>query len=145
MTNEHHPLSSTICYPSFYYIGWIIATTSQKRRSNRRPTPPQEGRTRYPHVLKDSLVGSTLAYPLNYYSRSRVNLEKIVKELEAKLREICMGDCHRNSSHDFSTQSPFFDEILNEPVPHQFKMPSINPYDGSTDPVDHLKGYKVIM
>ena len=35
--------------------------------------------------------------------------------------------------------------ILDEPIPSRFKMPHVEPYDGSTDPVDHLESYKTLM
>lgn len=73
------------------------------------------------------------------------DLEKKVKEFEARLKEIYMEDCHWNNSHDLNIQFPFSKEILNEPILHQFKMISVDPYDGSTNLVDHLKEYKALM
>lgn len=90
-------------------------------------------------------MDSSLVHPSNHHSHPGSNLEKKVKELETGLGKIYIKCHHRNDSRNFITQSPFSNEILNEPIPHRFKITSINPYDGSTDPVDHLEGYNALM
>ncbi|KAL2902414.1 Activity-regulated cytoskeleton associated protein 2 [Bienertia sinuspersici] len=35
--------------------------------------------------------------------------------------------------------------IMNAPKPHKVKMPTIEPFDGKTDPDDHLAAYKHLM
>ncbi|PSJ19597.1 hypothetical protein CVH10_22020, partial [Halomonas sp. ND22Bw] len=39
-------------------------------------------------------------------------------------------------------RSPFTAEILGRPLPTKFKMPSLDSYDGSSDPVDHLDHFR---
>lgn len=34
---------------------------------------------------------------------------------------------------------------MQEPLPKHFKMSQLKIYDGSTDPVDHLEGFKTLM
>ena len=46
---------------------------------------------------------------------------------------------------DFQTIQPLSRLILDEPISSRFKMPHVEPYDGSTDPVDYLKSYKALM
>ena len=46
---------------------------------------------------------------------------------------------------DFRTTQPLFRFVLDEPIPSRFKMPHVEPYDGSTDPVDHLESYKTLV
>ena len=40
------------------------------------------------------------------------------------------------------TESPFIAEVLHFPLPVNFKMPQIEAFDGTKDPVDHLNTYK---
>ncbi|XP_062015884.1 uncharacterized protein LOC133732360 [Rosa rugosa] len=42
-------------------------------------------------------------------------------------------------------KSPFTDDILNAAKPRRFTTPVFQKYDGTTDPVDHIKGYKQQM
>ncbi|GMH05014.1 hypothetical protein Nepgr_006854 [Nepenthes gracilis] len=39
-------------------------------------------------------------------------------------------------------RSPFTTEILSRPLPSKFKMPSLDLYDGGSDPVDHLDHFR---
>ena len=40
------------------------------------------------------------------------------------------------------TESPFIAEVLHFPIPAKFRMPQVEAFDGSRDPVDHLNTYK---
>ena len=40
------------------------------------------------------------------------------------------------------TESPFTVEVLHFPLPAKFRMPQIEAFDGTNDPVDHLNTYK---
>ena len=40
------------------------------------------------------------------------------------------------------TESPFTAEVLHFPLPTKFRMPQIEAFDGTKDPVDHLNTYK---
>ena len=40
------------------------------------------------------------------------------------------------------TESPFTAEVLYFPLPAKFRMPQIEAFDGTKDPVDHLNTYK---
>ena len=43
------------------------------------------------------------------------------------------------------TESPFTAEVLHFPLPAKFRMPQIEAFDGTKDPVDHLNTYKNLM
>jgi len=45
----------------------------------------------------------------------------------------------------YNAQPPFSREIQEEPIPSRFRMPHVDPYDGTTDPLDHLESYKALM
>ena len=40
------------------------------------------------------------------------------------------------------TKSPFTAEVLHFPLPAKFRMPQIEMFNGTKDPVDHLNTYK---
>ena len=40
------------------------------------------------------------------------------------------------------TESPFTDGVLHFPLPVKFRIPHIEAFDGTKDPVDHLNTYK---
>ena len=43
------------------------------------------------------------------------------------------------------TDSPFTASINSHPLPHKFKMPSLDLYDGTHDPFDHIATFKTTM
>ena len=40
------------------------------------------------------------------------------------------------------TESPFTAGVLHFPLPTKFRMPQIEAFDGTKDPIDHLNAYK---
>ena len=43
------------------------------------------------------------------------------------------------------TDSPFMASINGHPLPSKFKMPSLDSYDGTCDPLDHIATFKATM
>ena len=43
------------------------------------------------------------------------------------------------------TDTPFTIEVLNCPLPPKFHLPQLESYDGSKDPLDHIKSFKTLM
>ena len=43
------------------------------------------------------------------------------------------------------TNSPFITSINSHPLPSKFKMPSLDLYDGTCDPCDHIATFKTTM
>ena len=43
------------------------------------------------------------------------------------------------------TDSPFTVSITSFPLPLKFRMPQVENYDGSKDPLDHLESFKTLM
>ncbi|KAH7861533.1 hypothetical protein Vadar_027462 [Vaccinium darrowii] len=44
-----------------------------------------------------------------------------------------------------NTDSPFTPEVMREPLQQKFKMPHLDAFSGTTDPLDHLETYKNLM
>ena len=43
------------------------------------------------------------------------------------------------------TNSPFMPSVNSHPLPSKFKMPSLDSYDGTRDPCDHIATFKTTM
>ena len=43
------------------------------------------------------------------------------------------------------TDSSFTTSVNSFPLPHKFRMPQIDSYDGVKDPLDHLETFKTLM
>ena len=46
---------------------------------------------------------------------------------------------------EFNVDPLFSSQIMNELIPPKFKMSHIDPYEGATNPFDHLERFKVLM
>ena len=51
----------------------------------------------------------------------------------------------RPYENGFNIAPAFTSKIMEEPIPPQFKMPQTKLYNGSTDPLNHLEAFKVLM
>ena len=60
-----------------------------------------------------------------------------------------MKDSMRRANHVndlvHKTDSPFIMSITSHPVPFKFKMPTLDSYDGTRDPYDHIATFKMTM
>ena len=43
------------------------------------------------------------------------------------------------------TDSPFTTEVLNRPLLPKFRLPQLESFEGSRDPLDHIKLFKTLM
>jgi len=43
------------------------------------------------------------------------------------------------------TNSPFIAKVLECPLPPKFKLPQLEVYDGTKDPLDHIGAFKSIL
>ncbi|KAF5930484.1 hypothetical protein HYC85_031357 [Camellia sinensis] len=66
---------------------------------------------------------------------------------ELMYNEYIVYNTAQNIQHKPSTtaNSPFVASIWDKPLPPKFKMPTIDSFDGATDPVKHLETYRTLM
>jgi hypothetical protein len=70
----------------------------------------------------------------------RIKMEKMIEECrQAGPREMA-AKIARGAG-----ESPLTDDILSATKPKRFTVPAFQKYDGTTDPVDHIRGYKQVM
>ena len=67
------------------------------------------------------------------------------EEIDRRLAQLQVDGQKSSNNVDFQTTQLLFQFILDEPIPSRFKMPHVEPCNGSTDPVDHLESYKTLM
>ena len=67
-------------------------------------------------------------------------MRKTMDEMRENMRRV-------NPANDlvYRTDSSFTPTINSHPLPHKFKMPSLNSYDGTRDPFDHIAIFKTTM
>ena len=60
-----------------------------------------------------------------------------------------MKDSKRKANHVddlvHKTNYPFITSITSHPLPSKFKMPTLESYDGTRDPCDHITTFKMTM
>ena len=98
---------------------------SQENRGNAEPKSQSRGTTsrRVPHL-----------------EREMDQMKKVMVEMRENIRKANLVD---NLVHQ--TDSPFTASINSHPLPHKFKMPSLDLYDGTHDPFDHIATFKTTM
>ena len=67
-------------------------------------------------------------------------MRKVMDEMRKNMRRVNPVD---NLVHQ--TDSPFVPSINSHPLPSKFKMPSLDSYDGTRDPCDHIVTFKTTM
>ena len=70
------------------------------------------------------------------------NMRKEMDELKSDMKD--KGEENLNGMIR-RTDSPFTTEVLNRPLPSKFRLPQLESYDGSKDPLDHIESFKTLM
>ena len=75
-----------------------------------------------------------------HLEREMNQMKKVMDKMMENMRRANLVDdlVHRK---DF----PFTASINNHPLPPKFKMPSLNSYDGTYNPFDHIATFKTTM
>ena len=75
------------------------------------------------------------------------HLERQMDQMKRALEE--MKDSMRRENHMddlvHRTDSPFIVSITSHPLSSKFKMPTLDSYDGTCDPCDHISTFKTTM
>ena len=67
-------------------------------------------------------------------------MRKAIDEMRENMRRANLVD-----DLAYRIESPFMASINNHPLPLKFKMPSLDSYDGTRDPFDHIATFKTTM
>ena len=101
------------------------AQSQEVRGENAKPENQPRGTTlqRVPHLEKEM-----------------DQMRKVMDEMRENMRRVNLVDdlVHR-------TDSPFVPSINSHPLPSKFKMPSLDSYDGTRDPCDHIATFKTTI
>ena len=75
------------------------------------------------------------------------HLEREIDQMKKAMDEM-KGNMRRANHIDdlvHRTDSPFMASINSHPLPPKFKMPSLDSYDRTRDPFDHIATFKTTM
>ena len=75
-----------------------------------------------------------------HLEREMDQMRKVMDEMKENMRRANLVEdlVHR-------IDSPFMASINGDPLPPKFKMPSLDSYDGTCDPFDHIATFKTTM
>ena len=85
------------------------------------------------------LRGTTLGM-VPHLKEEMDQMKKVMEEMKENMRRV-------NLIEDLVhiTDSPFTASINGHPLPSKFKLPSLDSYDGTRDPFDHIATFKTTM
>ena len=74
-------------------------------------------------------------------------MEREVDQMRKVMEEVRENMRRANPVEDLvhRTDSPFTASINGHPLPSKFKIPSLDSYDGTCDPFDHIATFKMTM
>ncbi|RRT66470.1 hypothetical protein B296_00014699 [Ensete ventricosum] len=105
--------------------------SSQGEHPGGAPHPPVEATIENPNA--------SVSQPAN---RSR-DVIRLPPELDVRLDEVQRDFIRSKEEVGETTKggSPFAPEILDKHIPSSFRLPTLEPYDGSTDPTEHVTAF----
>ncbi|MQM05904.1 hypothetical protein Taro_038723, partial [Colocasia esculenta] len=108
------------------------------RRSVASPRPPRS-------VVGGNSHASGRGGPANSEQKLARRLRRVV-DLERRVDAMVQrAEGKAPAEDDLDFRSPFSREILEAQVPSKLPLPTIAPYDGTTDPADHIYGFESHM
>ena len=70
------------------------------------------------------------------------NMRREMDELRSAVKEKAMENLDGMIQR---TDLPFTTKMLNRPLPPKFRLPQLEPCDGSKDSLDHIESFKTLM
>ena len=88
----------------------------------------------------ESQSKATILRRVPHLEREMDQMRKVMDEMKENMRRANLVEdlVHR-------IDSPFTASINGDPLPPKFKMPSLDSYDGTCDPFDHIATFKTTM
>uniref|UniRef100_A0A2N9EPX2 Uncharacterized protein n=1 Tax=Fagus sylvatica TaxID=28930 RepID=A0A2N9EPX2_FAGSY len=106
----------------------------------------QEQQQEHRQEQEDETRGENTRIP---FEESTAKWEHEIKAMKAQLGEMkdeFKGRATRNlDTLVHRTDSPFMEKVISFPLPSKFRMPSLENFDGTKDPLDHLESFKTMM
>ena len=92
------------------------------------------------HIEIGSQLRGTTSRTVPHLKEEMDQMKKVMEEMKENMRRV-------NPIEDLvhRTDSPFTASINGHPLPLKFKMPSLDSYDGTRDPFDHISTLKTTM
>ena len=105
--------------------------TRLERHNNEEESNSQANR-------RDKTLGKDSSKMENELRNMRKEMDELRSSMKDKGGENLDGMIRR-------MDSPFTTEVLNCPLPPKFRLPQLESYDGSKDPLDHIESFKTLM
>ncbi|RRT31469.1 hypothetical protein B296_00054969 [Ensete ventricosum] len=127
--------------------------SSQGEHPGGAPHPPVEAMIENPNALvsqPSNRSRDVMRLPLepDFVSSDSTNLvREQLRQVNQRLDEVQKGFVRSKKEVEETTKggSPFAPEILDKPIPSSFRLPTLEPYDGSTNPTEHVAAFKALM
>ena len=127
LTRQNQELTREISLRRQHYERYAEgqAQSQENKGGNAKPESQSKGITsrRVPHL-----------------KREMDQMRELMDEMRENMRRANLVD-----DLVYRTESPFMASINNHPLPLKFKMPSLDSYDGTRDPFDHIATFKTTM
>ena len=154
-SNPHRDRQSTPIMQTSYaqHVQSMAAAMAELTRQNqelrmeinlRRQAREGRGQTQSHDNRENIEIGSqlrgTISRTVPHLKEEMDQMKKVMEEMKENMRRA-------NPTEDLVhiTDSPFTASINGHPLPPKFKMPSLDSYDGTRDPFDHIATFKTTM
>ncbi|RRT51062.1 hypothetical protein B296_00032986 [Ensete ventricosum] len=137
--SQERPMSPTHQHPH------VPRQTVQQEAPQSRPSQGEHpGGT--PHPPVEATIENPNASVSQSPNRSQ-DVMRLPPEPDVRLDEVQRDFVRSKEEVGETTKggSPFAPEILDKPIPSNFRLSALEPYDGSTDPTEHVAAFRAHM
>ncbi|XP_030969721.1 uncharacterized protein LOC115989997 [Quercus lobata] len=113
---------------------------SQRRQTREEHAGQTQGHCDRENTEVGSQFKGTTSRTVPHLKEEMDQMKKVMEEMKENMRRT-------NPIEDLvhRTDSPFTASINGHPLPSKFKLPSLDSYDGTRDPFDHIATFKMTM